>query len=92
MSGTKSLSLARALPPIAVAIFLAVLPPPTGLPPNAWHFFALFAGVVTALVLEPLDVAAVGVIAITLTALLAPWTLFTAEEMARPGFNAAARS
>lgn len=89
MSSSNSLSLSRALPPVAVAIGLALLPPPSGLAPNAWHFFALFAGVVTALVLEPLDVAAIGVIAITLTALLAPWTLFTAEEMAKPGFNAA---
>ena len=89
MSEAKSPSLARALPPVAVAIGLALLPAPAGLAPNAWRFFALFAGVVMALVLEPLDVAAVGVIAITLGALLAPWTLFTAEEMARPGFNAA---
>jgi len=38
--------------PVAVTVVLALLPAPAGLAQNAWNFFALFAGIVAALVLE----------------------------------------
>jgi len=44
--------------PVVVAFVLASIPAPTGLKENAWHFFALFAGIVAALVLEPIPPAA----------------------------------
>jgi L-tartrate/succinate antiporter len=75
--------------PIAIAVALLSAPPPAGLTQHAWNFFALFAGIVAALVLEPIPPAATGVVAITLAATLSPWTLFSAEEMANPKFNAA---
>ncbi len=75
--------------PVAIGLLLAVIPPPTGLAQNAWLFFALFTGIVAALVLEPIPPAATGVLAITLASLLAPWTLFTAQQMADPKFKAA---
>ncbi len=78
--------------PIAVAVALVLVPPPTGLTQHAWNFFALFAGIVAALVLEPIPPAATGVVAITLAAALSRWTLFSAEQMANPKFNAASES
>src|SRR3954452_15498446 len=72
--------------PIAVTIVLGLLPPPTGLAQNAWNFFALFAGIVAALVLEPIPPAATGVLAITLGAVLSRWTLFGPRELADPQF------
>jgi L-tartrate/succinate antiporter len=74
--------------PIGVTLGLALLPAPDGLALHAWRFFALFAGVVAALVLEPVPPSAVGVIAITLTAVLSPWTLFAPQELANVKFNA----
>ena len=78
--------------PVAVAFALLALSPPAGLAQHAWNFFALFAGVVAALVLEPIPPAATGVVAITLGAVLAPWTLFTVEQMGNPKFKAAAEA
>lgn len=78
--------------PVAIGVILALLPPPTGLAPHAWHFFALFTAVVASLVLEPVPPAATGVIAITLGAVLAPWTLFSAEDQAKPGFKIASET
>jgi L-tartrate/succinate antiporter len=78
----------RAIAPVAVAIAIAIVPPPAGLAQHAWYFFAIFAGVIVALMLEPLPGAAVGVIGVTTVALLAPWVLFSPDELAKPGFNA----
>ena len=49
----------RRLAPIALALGLAVLSPPAGLAAHAWLYFAIFAGVVAALVLEPLPAPAI---------------------------------
>src|SRR5439155_21808310 len=78
--------------PVAVSLVLWLLPPPPGLAANAWSFFALFAGIVAALVLEPLPPAAVGVIAVTLGALLSRWTLFGPKELADPRFKPASEA
>jgi len=78
----------RAAAPIAVALILAVLPAPDSLPPHAWHYFAIFAGVVVGLMLEPLPGAAIGLIGVTVVATLAPYTLYGPAELARPGFSA----
>jgi len=75
--------------PILVSVVLAVLPAPPGLGQHAWWYFSLFAGIVAALVLEPVPPAATGVIAITLASVLSRWTLFSAEEVAKPGFKIA---
>jgi L-tartrate/succinate antiporter len=79
----------KAVVPVAVAIVIAIIPPPAGLAPHAWHFFAIFAGVIVALMLEPLPGAAVGLIGVTAATLLSPWVLFGAEELAKPGFKPA---
>ncbi|HEY5292188.1 MAG TPA: anion permease, partial [Burkholderiales bacterium] len=74
--------------PFAVAIVVALIPAPGGLPQHAWYFFSIFAGVIAGLVLEPLPCPAVGLIGATVVAVLAKWALFSPAELAKPGFNA----
>ena len=52
----------RALVPVAITLVLALLPPPDGLALHAWYYFAIFAGVIVALMLEPLPGGAIGLI------------------------------
>ncbi len=51
----------------------------------------IFAGVIVALMLEPLPGAAVGVIGVTLATVLCTFVLFSPEQLAKPGFKAPAR-
>lgn len=78
--------------PVALAALLALLPAPEGLAPHAWLYFAIFAGVVLALVLEPIPGALIGLTGVTLIALLSPWVLYGPAELARPGFRPATAS
>lgn len=55
--------------PIAVGAALLIVPAPAGLRPEAWHYFALFAAVISGLVLESMPVGAVGLIGLTAAAL-----------------------
>jgi len=56
--------------PILVAIIVAILPTPEGLAVNAQYFFAIFLGVIVALILEPIPAALVGLIGVSLSATL----------------------
>jgi L-tartrate/succinate antiporter len=78
--------------PLAVAILIALAPVPHGLPEHAWYYFAIFAGVVVGLILEPFPAAAVGLMGVTATAVLSKWVLFSPIELASPDFSAATRS
>jgi L-tartrate/succinate antiporter len=63
--------------PIAVALLTLALPVPPGLDANAVRYFALFAAVIAALIVEPLPAAAVGFIGMAVAAtsrLVAPDT------------------
>jgi L-tartrate/succinate antiporter len=73
--------------PLAVIVIIALLPPPAKLPQHAWYFFAIFSGVVAALVLEPLPNSAIGIIGISVSAALAPWVLLSPAELADPKVN-----
>jgi L-tartrate/succinate antiporter len=77
----------RALLPLAVAVVIALIPAPAGLEPAAWYYFAIFAAVIAALVVEPLPAPAVGLVGVTLVAALSKWVLFTPADLARPGFK-----
>ena len=79
----------KALAPVAVAALLALLPSPAGLAPHAWLYFAIFAGVIVGLMLEPLPGGAIGLIGATLVAVLSPWVLYSPAELAKPGFRPA---
>lgn len=60
----------KAIAPIALAAVILMIPVPAGLDPAAWKFFALFVGVIAALILEPIPAAAIGLIGVTLAAAL----------------------
>jgi L-tartrate/succinate antiporter len=79
----------KALVPIAVAVVLALIPPPEGLAQHAWYFFSIFVGVIVALILEPLPGAAIGLIGVVLVAILGPYVLFGPAELAKAGFKPA---
>jgi L-tartrate/succinate antiporter len=75
------------LPPL-IGIAIALSPTPAGLAPYAWHYFALFAAVIAALVLEPLPGGAVGLLGLTVAVILARYVLFSPEQLAKPSFSA----
>ena len=73
--------------PIVVGIILALMPAPEGLPQHAWYYFAIFAGVIVGLMLEPLPGGAIGLIGVTLVARLSDYVFYSPEQLAKPGFN-----
>ncbi|WP_243546814.1 anion permease [Pseudodesulfovibrio tunisiensis] len=56
--------------PVALGGAVALFPAPSGLPAGVWYYFALFVSVIVALILEPIPAAAVGLIGVTLGAVL----------------------
>jgi L-tartrate/succinate antiporter len=82
----------KAITPLLAAAGVALLPAPAGLPLFAWRYFALFAGVVAGIILEPLPGGAVGLIGVTAAALLDRFVLFSPQELGKPGFDAAGSS
>jgi L-tartrate/succinate antiporter len=80
-------ALSKAIAPIALTVLLALLPAPDGLPQHAWYFTAIFAGVVLALVLEPIPGALIGLIGVTLVTLLAPWAFYSPQQLAAANFR-----
>ena len=78
----------KALAPVVLALVMAMIPPPVGLAPHAWYFFAIFAGVILGLMLEPLPGGAIGLIGITVVTVLSQFVLFAPAELAKPGFKA----
>ena len=60
----------RAGIPLVAGALIALLPAPPGLAPNAWFYFAIFATVILALITEPLPSAAIGLMGVTLIAML----------------------
>lgn len=82
----------KALVPLLVAVVIALIPAPEGLPQHAWFYFAIFAGVIVGLMFEPLPGAAIGVIGVTLAAVLCTFVLFAPDQLAKPGFKAPAEA
>ncbi|MBP2170242.1 L-tartrate/succinate antiporter [Erwinia toletana] len=78
--------------PALVAIILLLVPVPAGLEPYAWHFFAIFVGVIVGLIIEPLPGAVIGLTAVVIIALGGQWLLFSPEQMAAPNFKLASQS
>ena len=56
----------KGLAPVVAAIVIALIPAPGGLAQHTWYYFAIFAGVIVGLMLEPIPGAAIGLIAVTL--------------------------
>ena len=89
LSGLHSKTAFKAIAPLAVAALLALAPAPPGLAQHAWYYFAIFAGVIVALLTEPLPGGAVGLIGVVVATVFAPYVLYGADELARPGFRPA---
>jgi len=70
---------------VLVGVVIALIPPPEGLPTYAWHYFALFVAVIVGLILEPVPAAAVGLIGVTVAAVLG--LVFSPEQLADPEFK-----
>ena len=60
----------RMIAPVIVWLALFLTPVPAGLNANQWHYFAIFAAVIVGLVLESMPPGAVGLIGLTLAAIL----------------------
>lgn len=75
----------RAAVPLLTGVIVAVSPVPAGLAPYAWHYFALFAATIVALITEPIPAAAVGLIAVTVAATFG--LPFSPEQLADPAFR-----
>ena len=80
----------RAGLPLLLTALIAVCPAPAGLAPSAWLYFAVFAGVIAALITEPLPAAACGLAGIVVLAVSG--LPFTATQRAGAGFNLPAES
>ena len=84
-----SKQLGKWLGPLLLGFILLLISAPAGLNTTAWHYFALFAGVIAALITEPLPGAAVGFIGVTVAAalLLVGKTPGEATKWALSGFS-----
>lgn len=60
--------LMRGIIVIIVVAIIWFLPVPTGLKPQAWHLFAIFAGTILGFILQPLPIGAIAFISVTFTA------------------------
>lgn len=78
--------------PLLITLVLLFLPTPEGLAPYAWRFFAVFAGAIVGLILEPLPGAVVGLTAVVIITLGSEWLLFSPEQQAAAHFNLPGKS
>ena len=60
----------KAVAPLALGAVILASPVPAGLSSQAWQFFALFVTVISALILEPIPTAAIGLMGVTFGAAL----------------------
>jgi L-tartrate/succinate antiporter len=60
----------KAILPLLLGVIIALIPTPQGLTVTAWYYFAIFAAVILALILEPMPAAAIGFIGVFLVAVL----------------------
>ncbi|MGL6020272.1 MAG: SLC13 family permease, partial [Gibbsiella quercinecans] len=77
----------KAIAPLAVLAVLLLIPVPDGMPPQAWHYFAIFVAMIVGMILEPIPATAISFIAVTVSVLSADWVLFGANELANPSFD-----
>jgi L-tartrate/succinate antiporter len=78
--------------PVVVAIIIALVPAPAGLPQYAWYYVAIFAGVIVGLMFEPLPGGAIGLIGVALVTVLSEYVFFSPEQLSKSGFNPARAS
>ena len=81
IGASKRSVLLKWLVPIGIGVILNLVPSPAGLAPAAWHFFALFAAVIAGLITEPVPGPALGLVGVTLAAVLALTAKTPAESV-----------
>lgn len=77
----------KAIAPLAVLAILLLIPVPDGMPPQAWHYFAIFVAMIVGMILEPIPATAISFIAVTVSVLSANWVLFGAQEAGGAGLQ-----
>jgi len=82
----------KLLAPLIVMLILFLIPVPDGMPPQAWHYFAVFVAMIVGMILEPIPATAISFIAVTLCVIGSQYLLFDAKELAKPDFNASAQA
>ena len=82
----------KAVAPVAVAIIIALIPAPAGLPQFAWYYFAIFVGVIVGLMFEPLPGGAIGLIGVALVTVLSEYVFFSPDQLAKAGFSSSRAS
>src|SRR3978361_2410273 len=55
----------KTIAPLVIWLAIYLIPVPAGLNADQWHYFAIFAAVITGLILESMPVGAVGIIGLT---------------------------
>ncbi len=73
--------------PLLIGATIALAPVPAGLLSYAWYYFAIFAAVITGVVVEPIPSAAIGLIGVAMAAALGQFVLFDPTQLARADFN-----
>ncbi|WP_313383499.1 anion permease [Chishuiella sp.] len=89
---TNKLNLLKSFAPIIVMVVLFLIPVPSGMPPQAWHFFAVFLGMVVGMIIEPIPATAISFIAVTICVIGGNYFLFSSDELVNPDFNPAKES
>lgn len=87
MSFSKD-KIGKLITPLLVLLILLLIPVPDGMPPQAWHYFAVFVAMIVGMILEPIPATAISFIAVTICVIGSNYLLFDASELADPAFNA----
>jgi len=78
----------KLLAPLLVMGVMLCIPVPDGMPPQAWHYFAVFVAMIVGMILEPIPATAISFIAVTICVIGSDYLLFDAAELADPKFDA----
>lgn len=82
----------RLLAPLVVMGIMFLIPVPEGMPPQAWHYFAVFVAMIVGMILEPIPPTAISFVAVTICIIGSNYLLFDAKELADPNFKAGAQA
>lgn len=68
----------KLLAPLVVMGVMFLIPVPDGMPPQAWHYFAVFVAMIVGMILEPIPATAISFIAVTICVIGSNYLLFDA--------------
>ncbi|WP_261643510.1 anion permease [Erwinia mallotivora] len=82
----------KSLIPLLTLVVMLLIPVPDGMPPQAWHYFAVFVAMIVGMILEPIPATAISFIAVTFCVIGGRFLLFDADELANPDFDASSQA